>query len=58
LKDPILQAKELAAQPEADKSLELFKKIFNIEELVERQQPKAAKVKITLVSNPQASFQS
>jgi glutamyl-tRNA reductase len=58
LKDPILQAKELAAQPDADKSLELFKKIFNIEELVEKQQPKAAEAKKTLVPNPQASFQS
>jgi glutamyl-tRNA reductase len=58
LKDPILQAKELAAQPNADKSLELFKKIFNIEELVEGQQPKAAEAKKTLVPNPQASFQS
>jgi glutamyl-tRNA reductase len=58
LKDPILQAKELAAQPDANKSLELFKRIFNIEELVEKQQPKAAEAKKTLVSNPQASLQS
>jgi glutamyl-tRNA reductase len=58
LKDPILQVKELAAQPEADKSLELFMKIFNIEELVEGQKPEVAETKITLVPNSQASFQS
>ena len=58
LKDPILQAKELAARPDADKSLDLFMKIFNIEELVNEQQPKAAETKKTLVQNPQASFQS
>ena len=58
LKDPILQVKELAAQPDADKSLELFKKIFNIEELVEGPGPKAAEARKTLVPNPQASFQS
>src|SRR5690606_4480239 len=34
LKDPILQAKELAAQPNADESLGLFMKIFDIEEAV------------------------
>lgn len=31
LKDPILQAKELAALPDADQSMQLFMKIFNIE---------------------------
>lgn len=31
LKDPILQAKELAGQPDAEQSLQLFKKIFNLE---------------------------
>ncbi|KAB7668080.1 glutamyl-tRNA reductase [Bacillus sp. B1-b2] len=31
LKDPILQAKELAAHPDAEQSLQLFKKIFNLE---------------------------
>lgn len=35
LKDPILQAKELAAQPEADETLQLFTQIFGIEEQVE-----------------------
>ncbi len=34
LKDPILQAKELAAQPNAEESLSLFMKIFDIEEAV------------------------
>ena len=47
LKDPILQAKEMAARPDADKALDLFMKIFNIEELVEKQQPKAAETKNT-----------
>ncbi|GAA0333775.1 glutamyl-tRNA reductase [Bacillus carboniphilus] len=35
LKEPILQAKELAAQPKAEESLDLFMKIFGIEEAVE-----------------------
>ncbi len=57
LKDPILQAKEMAAGPDADKALDLFMKIFNIEEIVE-QQPKAAETKnTTIVYSPQASFQ-
>ncbi|RFB17707.1 glutamyl-tRNA reductase [Bacillus sp. HNG] len=34
LRDPILQAKELAAQPNADETLSLFMKIFDIEEAV------------------------
>lgn len=59
LKDPILQAKEMAAGPDADKALDLFIKIFNIEEIVEKQQPKAAETKNTnIVYSPQASFQS
>lgn len=37
LKDPILQAKELAAGKNAQESLDLFVKIFNIEQLVEQQ---------------------
>ncbi|MCI1593489.1 glutamyl-tRNA reductase [Heyndrickxia oleronia] len=32
LKDPVAQAKEIAAQPNAAEQLELFKKIFNIDE--------------------------
>ncbi|MGZ0086592.1 glutamyl-tRNA reductase [Caldibacillus thermoamylovorans] len=34
LRDPILQAKELAAGPNADEALQLFAKIFNIEDMV------------------------
>jgi glutamyl-tRNA reductase len=48
----------MATKPDASKSLELFMKIFNIEDLVDQQQPKAAETKKTLVQNPQASFQS
>lgn len=59
LKDPILQAKEMAARPDADQALDLFVKIFNIEELVEAQQEsKAAEAKKVIVHAPQASFQS
>lgn len=57
LKDPILQAKELAARPDADKTLELFVKIFNIEDLVNEQQPKQAETVKTGVHAPQVSFQ-
>jgi glutamyl-tRNA reductase len=61
LKDPILQAKELSAQRDADEALDLFVKIFNIEQLVAEQkglkpaETKQANVKVTV---PQASFQS
>lgn len=58
LKDPILQAKELAARPDAAEALELFINIFNIEELVEKQQTKAAETNKKMVQIPQASFQS
>ena len=37
LKDPILQVKELAGTKDADKNLQFFMNIFNIEELVEKQ---------------------
>lgn len=37
LRDPILQVKELAAEKNAEESLELFIKIFNIEQQVEQQ---------------------
>jgi glutamyl-tRNA reductase len=57
LKDPILQAKELAARPDADEALDLFMKIFRIEELVEKQ-TKAAETKDAMVHVPHASFQS
>lgn len=58
LKDPILQAKELAGESNAAQQLELFVKIFNIEELVEKQRMlKAAETKQDKVRVPQASFQ-
>lgn len=58
LKDPILQAKELAARPDAEQAMDLFMKIFNIEELVEEQHSRAAEVTPSPVLRPQASFQS
>lgn len=58
LKDPILQAKELAARPDADQALDLFMKIFNIEELVKEQHSKAAETNQIPVTTPWASFQS
>lgn len=59
LKDPILQAKELAAGPDADEALDLFVKIFNIEQLVAEQEGmKQAETKQTRVPLPQASFQA
>ncbi|MCP3741249.1 glutamyl-tRNA reductase [Rossellomorea sp. BNER] len=58
LKDPISQVKELAALPDAEDKLELFIKIFNIEE--EQAQPiiKAAEEKKAIGIKPQPSFQS
>ncbi|KYD30860.1 glutamyl-tRNA reductase [Parageobacillus toebii] len=38
LRDPILRAKELAAEPNAEEALQLFMKIFNIEDEVKAQQ--------------------
>jgi glutamyl-tRNA reductase len=59
LKDPILQAKELAARPDAENALDLFVKIFNIEDLVEEQaNTKAAETEKVIVRASQASFQS
>ncbi|PLR83121.1 glutamyl-tRNA reductase [Bacillus sp. V33-4] len=59
LKDPILQAKELASQPDADQALDLFVKIFNIEQLVAGQQEmKAADKEKVNVHSTEASFQS
>jgi glutamyl-tRNA reductase len=59
LKDPILQAKELASRKDADEALDLFIKIFNIEEHVKAQQvPKVAETKTKVVSVTQASLQS
>ncbi|KAA9023156.1 glutamyl-tRNA reductase [Niallia endozanthoxylica] len=59
LKDPILQAKELAGSKDAEKKLELFMSIFNIEELVEKQREvKAAEQKTVNVHSSQPAFQS
>ncbi|MEH7332686.1 glutamyl-tRNA reductase [Neobacillus drentensis] len=58
LKDPILQAKELAAKPNAEQAMDLFMKIFNIEELVHEQHAKAAETNKISVTEAQASFQS
>jgi glutamyl-tRNA reductase len=58
LKDPILQAKELAARTDANQAMDLFMKIFNIEELVKEQHSKAAETNQIPVTTPQASFQS
>ncbi|MEH7094734.1 glutamyl-tRNA reductase [Neobacillus vireti] len=58
LKDPILQAKELAARPDADQAMDLFMKIFNIEGLVQEQHKKEAKTIKLPVGEVQASFQS
>jgi glutamyl-tRNA reductase len=58
LKDPILQAKELAARPDAVQAMDFFMKIFNIEELVQEQHSKAPEAKKQQVGEVQASFQS
>lgn len=58
LKDPILQAKELAARPDAAQAMDLFMKIFNIEDLAQEQHSKAAETNKIMVQVPQASFQS
>jgi glutamyl-tRNA reductase len=58
LKDPILQAKELASQSDADQALDLFVKIFNIEEYVKAQQElKAAETNKVMIKVTQASLQ-
>ncbi|QOR65719.1 glutamyl-tRNA reductase [Cytobacillus suaedae] len=63
LKDPILRAKEIAAEPNAEESLKLFMKIFDIEESVKAEQSAQASVttgKQDNISIPvrQASLQS
>ncbi|ETI67776.1 glutamyl-tRNA reductase [Neobacillus vireti] len=58
LKDPILQAKELAARPDADQAMGLFMKIFNIEEQAQEQHSKAAETNNMPVQEVQASFRS
>jgi glutamyl-tRNA reductase len=59
LKDPILQAKELASGKDADKALDLFVKIFNIEENVKAQESvKVAETKYVMAKKvTQASLQ-
>jgi glutamyl-tRNA reductase len=57
LKDPILQAKEIAGRPDAEQAMDLFMKIFNIEELVQEHQAKTDEsTKKIPVHEPQASF--
>jgi glutamyl-tRNA reductase len=63
LKDPILRAKELAAEPNAEESLNLFMKIFDIEESVKAEQNVQANHSIekrenVSISVRQASLQS
>lgn len=60
LRDPILRVKELAAEPNAKKNLELFMKIFDIEEAVQadlkgKQEPVAKNDSVKIKS---ASLQS
>lgn len=55
LKDPILKVKELSAGENADDSLELFMKIFNIEKAVEEQVQKERAEKLSFTSNEQLS---
>lgn len=60
LKQPILQAKEYAAQPNADEQLDMFKEIFGIEEEVQeelqKQQEKSQKA--IMESDGKVSFQT
>lgn len=59
LKDPILQAKEIAGQKDAEKALDLFVKIFNIEELItERGNADSAEQNLYVSHSPRTSFQS
>jgi glutamyl-tRNA reductase len=59
LKDPILQAKELAGSKDAAESLALFMKIFNIQDLVVQQhEVKAAEQKPVYVHSSKPAFQS
>ncbi|WP_058307220.1 glutamyl-tRNA reductase [Gracilibacillus massiliensis] len=46
LKQPILQAKELAGQKDADQALQLFTQIFNIEDRVEEESQKTGSNKV------------
>lgn len=55
LRDPIVKVKELSAESNAQDSLELFMKIFNIEEAVEEQVQKERAEKQSYISNEQFS---
>ncbi|MDF0726738.1 glutamyl-tRNA reductase [Cytobacillus sp. S13-E01] len=62
LRDPILRAKELAAEPNAEESLKLFMKIFDIEEAIQgecntQNVQKPMKTDHVLVPSKQASLQ-
>ncbi|WP_088007262.1 glutamyl-tRNA reductase [Indiicoccus explosivorum] len=65
LKEPILQAKEMAASPKSREQLDLFQQIFGIEEAVEaelEQQAQAAKIRAKTAAdqkrqhNPEFTF--
>ncbi len=61
LRDPILQAKELAAQPNAEESLALFMKIFDIEDAVFSEmgiQKEKSNLNRVAVNSQQPSLQS
>ncbi|KGX88063.1 glutamyl-tRNA reductase [Pontibacillus marinus] len=60
LKQPILQAKEYAAEPNAEQQLEMFKQIFGIEEEVQQelQKQQAKSQKAILDSDGKLSFQT
>ncbi|HYK73062.1 MAG TPA: glutamyl-tRNA reductase [Pseudoneobacillus sp.] len=59
LKDPILQAKELSSQSNADQALDLFIKIFNIEEQVKAQhEQKVTETTKGMIQVSQAALQS
>lgn len=47
LRDPILKVKELAAESDAEQNLELFMKIFDIEEAVEEQKRRENSVSLS-----------
>ncbi|WP_336881751.1 glutamyl-tRNA reductase [Priestia koreensis] len=58
LRDPILHAKELAGEPNAVESLDLFKKIFNIEEAVQEQDNHSTQAEYQPVSTHDPVYQS
>ncbi|WP_449537155.1 glutamyl-tRNA reductase [Ferdinandcohnia sp. Marseille-Q9671] len=61
LRDPILQAKELAAQPNAEESLALFMKIFDIEDAVVSEtgsQKEQSNMNFVVADRKQPSLQS